>query len=294
MHTDGPVVVAVDGSEHSRQTIEWGVDVARAHGAALVLAHAYRDPREATRWGWYPVVLDAELLEVEAVTAVRELRDKVRANHPDVVVEARVLHGPAVPTLRDLTDEARVLVVGARGEHGRSGIGPVGDHLVTHARCPVLVARTPTPGDGALPVAVGVDGSAASVDAAHLAAREARHRGAVLRIVHARSPQGPFRAGGRPATDLRDREDPAQAAAWRLAEEVVASHPGVKVELVLCEDDPVPTLLAESRTAQVVVVGSRGLGVFRGMLLGSVSREVAADASCSVLVLRDGTERGAA
>jgi nucleotide-binding universal stress UspA family protein len=65
------------------------------------------------------------------------------------------------------------------------------------------------------------------------------------------------------------------------------------VELVLCDDDPVPTLLAESRAAQLVVVGSRGLGVFRGMLLGAVSAEVVRSSSCSVLVLRDGTERAA-
>jgi nucleotide-binding universal stress UspA family protein len=294
MRTDGPVVVAIDGSAHSAQTIAWGVDVARSRGAALLLAHAYRDPREATTWGWYPVVLDADDLERQAVTVVRELRDKVRANHPDLTVDARVLYGAPVPALRELTDEAYVLVVGARGTDGRPGAGPVAGHLVTHARCPVLVTRAPASGDGELPVVVGVDGSDASVDAAHLAAREARCRGAVLRIVHARPAHGPFGTGGRPATDLRDREDPAQAAAWRLAEEVVASRPGLAVELVLCDDDPVPTLLAESRSAQLVVVGSRGLGQFRGMLLGAVSGEVARNAACSVLVLRDGTERATA
>ena len=47
-------------------------------------------------------------------------------------------------------------------------------------------------------------------------------------------------------------------------------------------------LVAASRTAQLLVVGSRGFGAFRGMLLGAVSNEVVREAMPTVLVLHGG------
>jgi nucleotide-binding universal stress UspA family protein len=62
-------------------------------------------------------------------------------------------------------------------------------------------------------------------------------------------------------------------------------HPDLQVHLDLRDDDPPRALVDAARTAQLLVVGSRGLGAFRGMLLGAVSNEVLRTAEGTVLVV---------
>jgi|GEM_PF-351430 len=287
MRTDGPVVVAVDGSPHSGRTVTAGVDAARRRGARLLLVHRYRDPGRTAAWSWHAAVPDVSDLEREVVATVRELRDQVREHHPDLEVDARVVHGATVAPLLALTDDARLLVVGARTDDDRHGLGVVSRQLVGVARCPVLVARTAEPGPG-LPVVVGVDGSAASLAAAHVAACEAVSRGSRLRVVHAAPPRppGPSTDGHRTVDDPGCHESAATAAVWELAHELFAVHPTLRMHLVTCDGDPLRALLGESRLAALLVVGSRAAGPLRGTLPGSVGRGVAGGASCSVLVVR--------
>jgi nucleotide-binding universal stress UspA family protein len=138
------------------------------------------------------------------------------------------------------------------------------------------------------PVVVGVDGSPAALDAVEVAAREAALRGVGLRLVHAfgwpslhappgAAPWGPAAPGVRELLDgtLGRAEQRARAAAPRLelAREVVAGEPLTVLEI-------------ESRTAALVVIGSRGLSAFGSLLLGSTAVHLAAHAHCPVLVVR--------
>lgn len=138
-------------------------------------------------------------------------------------------------------------------------------------------------------VVAGVDGSASSLAAVACAAREAELRGAGLRLVHAFSwpaPRTPMdRAVSRPVrAHLLDLAD-------RLVEEASvrarAAAPGVEVSGTIRRGAPLTVLEAESRTAELVVVGSRGLGNFAGLLAGSTSVGLAAHARCPVLVVRE-------
>lgn len=63
-------------------------------------------------------------------------------------------------------------------------------------------------------------------------------------------------------------------------------YPDVVVHKMVVSDRPVPRLLEQAETAQVLVVGSRGRGGFTGMLLGSVSRAVVNSAEIPVIVAR--------
>lgn len=118
-------------------------------------------------------------------------------------------------------------------------------------------------------VAVGVDGSHASTMALEAAvdAAVAEHRS--LTIVHA---VGPHRPGQLVLTDARD-------AAERRA-------PGLEIHLMLRVADPRDALVTLSHSAAMLVVGSRGRGPARSLLLGSVSLAVTRRTHCPVLVVR--------
>ncbi len=144
------------------------------------------------------------------------------------------------------------------------------------------------------PILVGVDGSRSATDAVRWAAAEARRRHASLRLVEA--------FGWMPVDDADDtphvapsyREVLVEAARERLAAAVkVAAEAAPEVEVVteLMTDYPIPRLVAESRAAQLVVVGDRGLAGITGLLIGSVAAGLAAHAACPTVVVR-GVEPG--
>lgn len=301
MRTDGPVVIATDFSEHSEQTVRWGAQTAASRHAPVLLVHSYRDPSEAAAWGWYPMVPDTHEHEQELLAELREARDKLRADHPGLVVEVRLMRGPVVAALRELSGDAQLLVLGAHGQGRRPGLGSISGQLVTYAACPVaLVHRVDETRDA--PVVVGVDGSRSSLVAARLAAQEASRRGRALTVLHARpTPADPYGRGYSPESDEPDEsagrpgaaapqvgaDDPTHAAARAVAEELQVAHPSIRVGVDLRDDDPVHALVEASRDTDLLVVGSRGLGAFRGLLLGAVSREVVRGAHGVVLVVRE-------
>ncbi|MFF6880075.1 universal stress protein [Streptomyces sp. NPDC012474] len=138
-------------------------------------------------------------------------------------------------------------------------------------------------------VVVGVDGSASSLAAVEAAAREARWHGADVRVVHAfiwpamhvplgRSFMGP------PESGLRSMVERLLAEAEERARTVA---PDVEVSRAVVTGEPLTVLEAQSRAAELVVVGSRGLGSFVGLMVGSTAVHLAAHGQCPVLVVRE-------
>ncbi|MER7333827.1 MULTISPECIES: universal stress protein [unclassified Micromonospora] len=141
------------------------------------------------------------------------------------------------------------------------------------------------------PVVVGVDGSPSSLVAAEHAARAAALRSRPLHLVHGYLhplgygvPVNPYDVG------LPAPTEEAQKMLERAAADLVERWPGLAVEARQVAGGPGATLVEESRRAELVVVGSRGLGGFAGLLLGSVGAQVAAHAHCPVLVVRPAEE----
>jgi nucleotide-binding universal stress UspA family protein len=136
-------------------------------------------------------------------------------------------------------------------------------------------------------VVVGVDGSEGSVEALRFALEEARIRGADLKAVNAwHIPPAVYGAGWAPASvDLDEYRKLAESALEKSLEDAGAAGSGVTVTSVLQEGQPADVLCAEAETADLLVVGSRGLGGFRGLLLGSVSQQCAHHARCPVVVV---------
>lgn len=138
------------------------------------------------------------------------------------------------------------------------------------------------------PVVVGVDGSSSSLEAVEVAAREAALRGVGLRLVHAFGQPPAHVPPGMPpwnpkAAGVRELVDGTLAEAERRAR---AAAPDVGITRDVTVGEPVMVLEIESRTASLVVVGSRGRGGFGSLLLGSTAVHLAAHGRCPVLVVR--------
>lgn len=141
---------------------------------------------------------------------------------------------------------------------------------------------------GRRPVLVGVDGSVCAQGALSWAAAEASYRHCPLHIVHAISwpPTGnplDMTVTGSMSSDL------LAAAEWVLGDaenQARRAAPGVGVTAELFVAGTASTLLSQAHDAELVVVGSRGVGGFRGLLVGSVSATLAAHAPCPVIVVR--------
>lgn len=137
-------------------------------------------------------------------------------------------------------------------------------------------------------VVVGVDGSASALAAVETAAREARLRGASLKVVHAfmwpamHVPLGPSPLGP-PEGGLRTMVERLLAEAVERAE---ATEPGLEVAGSVVTGEALTVLEGQSRAAELVVVGSRGMGGFVGLMVGSTAVHLAAHGKCPVLVVR--------
>jgi nucleotide-binding universal stress UspA family protein len=139
-------------------------------------------------------------------------------------------------------------------------------------------------------IVVGVDGSDSSRAALHWAYDEATHHGATLSVVStwhppampmtppygSLPPEGYFDQPKQEALDLLDK----------LIAALEARKPAVDVRTVISEGNPAEVLIERSKEADLMVVGSRGHGGFKGMLLGSVSQHLVAHAECPVVVVR--------
>ncbi len=135
----------------------------------------------------------------------------------------------------------------------------------------------------AMPIVVGIDGSAAAINAAVWAAAEAVARSVPLRLVHVRPVDG-----GLMGTDGSILEDRRQATeALRAASvSVAAAAPAVKIETEACCGAPGATLVAESHEAAMVCIGSTGIGAVSATVLGSTAADVVAQALCPAAVIR--------
>ncbi|WP_431992775.1 universal stress protein [Streptomyces albogriseolus] len=138
------------------------------------------------------------------------------------------------------------------------------------------------------PVIVGVDGSASSLTAVDVAAREARLRGTSLRIVHAIGrPSAHLPSGAAPWSPADHGLEPLVHGQLAQAEERAhAAAPGVEITRSVVTGDAIEVLEIESRSAALTVVGSRGLTSFSGLLLGSTAVHLAAHGHGPLMVVR--------
>jgi nucleotide-binding universal stress UspA family protein len=135
-------------------------------------------------------------------------------------------------------------------------------------------------------IVVGVDGSEGARRALRWAAKEAQLRGAVLDVVHTwHIPYvgaSPYAAG---TIDWSDLEPAARATLDHEITKLGQLAAGLQVTPLLVTGAPAQAITDAAKDADLVVVGSRGHGGFAGLLLGSVSQQVAHHATCPVVIV---------
>ncbi|QJY48981.1 universal stress protein [Pseudonocardia broussonetiae] len=282
------VVVGIDGSDSALETARWAADEAARRRSRIRLVHAF---------GWttellvgHPglgeqrrdVLLDHARRHLAAAAAAAAERA------PEVLVEQELVVGHPIAVLVAESRRAELLVIGDRGL-GRIGgllLGSVAIALASHGECPVVVARGAEKElPASAPVVVGIDGSPVSERALAFAYDEAALRGAPLVAVHTW-----LDLVADPAVGLLMDWDAIEAEEQAVLGERLAGwarkYPDVPVRRVVTRDGPTHALLTEAAGAQLVVVGSRGRGGFRGLLLGSVGHAVLHRSPCPVAVVR--------
>ncbi len=136
-------------------------------------------------------------------------------------------------------------------------------------------------------IVVGVDGSEGSEAALRFAAAEAGLRDAKLRVVCAwEIPAAAYATTwGMAAEAEPGYADRARDVAAKALDRAARLQPGIDREVRVVNGQPAEALLQESGDADLLVVGSRGLGGFKRLLLGSVSQQVAHHATCPVVIV---------
>lgn len=292
------VAVGVDGSDLSGAAIEWAVAEAQRRGWGLHIVCSYFLPS----YTGVPVegafaAVDDDALFREAERVVERAAEEAR--RPGLEVTTQLDAGDPVHVLVDVSREVGLLVVGSRGHSSFADrlLGTVSSSVPAHAHCPTVVVprldseRSSTP---VRRVVVGVDGSDSARYALRHAVDEAHLWDAELTAVAAVPIPTGIGMGWVPdATDRREVLADVQAALETTVSEVV----GDRAVRTRCHalDGNAAALMAEFSTAvELIVVGTRGRGGFRGLLLGSTSQAVLQYADCPVMVvpIREKHERG--
>ena len=292
------VVVAVDGSEASKNAVRWAANTAMKRGIPLRIASSYTVPQFLYAEGMVPPKELFDDLQAETLEKIEAARAVAHEVAPDIKIGHTIAEGSPIDMLLEMSHDVTMVVMGSRGMGGLSGMvmGSVSASVVSHASCPVVVVREDnqvTESTKYGPVVVGVDGSEVSQKATHYAFAEAAARGAELIAVHTwmdMQVQASLAGLSAAQTEWAEVEKEQGALLTERLADFQAEYPDVPVKKVIARDRPVRALADAAAGAQLLVVGSHGRGGFKGMLLGSTSRALLQNAPCPMMVVRPDSE----
>jgi nucleotide-binding universal stress UspA family protein len=267
------VIAGFDGGAESCDALALASRLAISIAGELIVASVYSEQARAageSRQEFFRRSFDRAAYELDGLSFTRcELVDN----------PARGLHMLAEAA------EAAALVVGStrRGRFGQVYPGSVGEQLLQGATCPVGIAPRGFTEDPCLDtVGVGYEGPGESERALGYASRLAERLDANLTLLTVGPRYGPLDA-------LFESTEAGRATLRRRVDHGLAEVPGsVRAEASVREGDAAAELVAESHSLDLLVLGSRGFGPVRSVLLGSVATGVVRSAECAVILVPRG------
>ncbi|MCE1179023.1 MAG: universal stress protein [Micrococcales bacterium] len=279
------VVIGTDGSQVAHQALRWGGRWAaeRGLGVTVVRSHSL----SMYTYMGAPAAQHAEFHEEEL--ARQELWDAeavLREAHPDLDVQIVLHAGSPAGELVAASADAALTVIGSRGRSPLAGtlLGGTTDTVITHGNGPIAVvpAEHANP-EG--PIVVGVDDEDSALHALRYAADVAAEAASPVPVLALGVwPRNPISGA---ATFEPDKDEAAMLhqSVLRIVAPVREEYPSVEFHVEGVVGDPAHELARKSELASVIVVGSRGRGGFRGLLLGSTSRKTVSLARCPTIVV---------
>jgi nucleotide-binding universal stress UspA family protein len=135
------IVVAIDGSEHGWQALEYAKYLAECEGASLWLVHAFPHTSDLRGYEAYDRLISERTKAGQVV--LDEARERLGDTTLDVYEE--LLEGPAAEGILSVAEarNADLIVMGTRGLGSLGGLllGSVSSKVVQHAHCPVMLTR---------------------------------------------------------------------------------------------------------------------------------------------------------
>ncbi|MER5209003.1 universal stress protein [Streptomyces sp. NPDC002825] len=300
-----PVVVGVDGSEHSLRALEWALGAAEGLGAPLVVAHVRS---EALQLGAARIASLGRTPELPD-TVTRAVRTVVEERGHRLPVRYESLDGSVTDALPAAARGARLLVTGSRGRGGFASLllGSTSRTLAMTAPCPLIVvpheARAAALRDGAEAgrVLLGLHPEETSDEVLDFAFEVAHHRGVPLEVVTSfrlPPPQAALLPTPSPALQvppplpLADEAEEAEEVMTEAEREqrerlrpFAERWPGVELVPRVVPGDAAGRLVEGSLDAGLVVVGRHHRHRLGTLLIGSVAHAVLHHAHCPVAVV---------
>lgn len=285
------IVVGADGSAGAERALRWAALEAVKTGASLHLVTVWTMPVLSWSVGVDSSHLDPVEIAAQAARTIERAHHSVEAaiGTCAVAVETSVLRGGAAEVLLRVAADASMLVLGTRGRGGFAALvlGSVTATCAHHTPVPLAVIGPEAPAPGSGDLVVGIDDSPGGRTALRWAVAEAKRTGAAIRAVHGW--QIPITPPGVPS--VGPLGDPYFAGPTREElERLVAEEGGVEVDrpkitLVTLSMSAPELLIAEGKSAALLVVGARGRGGFLGLLLGSVSQHCLHHSPCPLVIV---------
>ncbi|GAB3693802.1 universal stress protein [Nocardiopsis oceani] len=288
------VIVGVDGSPAARAALAWATAAAARRCEQLRIVHGLGTP---TVTGTSPNLKSGRDKADEAAreaghALLTESAEYAREAQPGLDV-ATVLAPEDAPAV--LLNEAKhrdIIVVGSRGLGAVRAImlGSVSVRASSHAPCPVVIVPEGERGRHEGRVVVGVDGSDSSRRALRFALEHALATDSDVVVVNSWEVPLPQDAASLAADaqslheEVFDRQS-EEVVAGVLAEVIDDRTENLDISAVRMQANPVEALLKAGEDADLIVVGSRGRGGVRGLVMGSVSQGVLHHAKGAVAVL---------
>ncbi|HEY8701944.1 MAG TPA: universal stress protein [Arthrobacter sp.] len=278
MRSSNPIAVATNDTAQSQAAVLWAARRAERAKVPLVILHVVDD-----RWVAEPIPWTGMLLEKggELVdTAAGRVRDTV-----PIEVTTKVLEGSIAGALGKYSTKVSMLVVGSGGTHLGGSLTDRALQVAAAAKCPVAVIGTHDL-EGRSGILVGVDGSEESTQAVAFAAAEADREGQELTVLYAFSGPNRWVKAGLPSSSLAGLiVEEEQIVLSETVAGLREDYPDLVVHPVLeTEKEPAAALVEAAAGAQMLVVGSRGRGGFRRLLLGSTAHAVLTHLPCPTVI----------
>jgi nucleotide-binding universal stress UspA family protein len=280
------IVVGADETAAGVAAARWALEAGALRGARVTVVRAWSEPTVVGYGAALPTVAELEPFRRAAEGLADDVVRAAGGPAGELPATAVAVQGRASEVLTEASEKAELVVVGTRsaGALSRAILGSVSASLLHHAHCPVVVVPEPHDEPTTSPrVVAGVDHSPSSVHALAWAAEEAERRSWPLVPVLVREPPGLGVGRAFETVDLALLEASERAALLEAAQQ---HHPGVSVEPEILIGHAARALLDFTHPGDLLVLGARGRGGFRSLLLGSTSTAVAQHAHCPVVVIR--------